>query len=119
MDYHGRYLVVLELLACLLLSSLILPANGETASVETIDMAEDLAEDLAHPCHRNCSDQPHAMVCNYHFKAEWYTTLSKACYDCPDPASDCRRAHCVAADGVKRPIVTVNRRMPGPSIQVG
>lgn len=44
--------------------------------------------------------------------------MSKACYDCPFNVSDCMRPHCVATDGHERPIVTANRRMPGPSIQV-
>ena len=51
-------------------------------------------------------------------QVEHYITLSKACYDCPSPVSDCTRPHCVAADGVKKPITAVNRRFPGPSIQV-
>jgi len=82
------------------------------------DMSSDLKEDLSHPCSRNCSEDPRPRLCRYHFKAELYTSLSKACYECPSPASDCSRPHCVALDGYKKPVITVNRRLPGPSIQV-
>lgn len=49
---------------------------------------------------------------------EHYETLSKACYNCPHNVSDCYRPHCIAADGVRRTILTVNRMMPGPKIEV-
>jgi len=51
-------------------------------------------------------------------QVEWYTTLSKACYSCGTRDSDCLRVHCIPADGRKKPIVTVNRRLPGPTVQV-
>lgn len=44
--------------------------------------------------------------------------MSKACYYCPSNITDCFRPHCVSADGMKRSILTVNRMMPGPSIEV-
>lgn len=58
------------------------------------------------------------MLCEYNFTLEWYSTLSKACYKCPFNVSDCYRPQCVAANGVLRTIMTVNRMLPGPSIQV-
>ncbi len=58
------------------------------------------------------------MVCEYFFQIEWYTTLSKACYSCPTNQTDCFRPHCVPANGVARSIITVNRMLPGPSIEV-
>lgn len=44
--------------------------------------------------------------------------MSKACYNCPSNKSDCYRPHCVTGDGMKRTITTVNRMIPGPSIEV-
>lgn len=52
------------------------------------------------------------------FQLEHYETLSKACYNCPNNVTDCYRPHCIAADGVRRTILTVNRMMPGPKIEV-
>nr|XP_039255938.1 laccase-like [Styela clava] len=71
-----------------------------------------------HPCDRPCESPTAPKVCNYQFNVEWYYTMSKACYDCPFVASDCLRPHCVAADGIPRPVITVNRTLPGPSIRV-
>lgn len=58
------------------------------------------------------------MICEYNFTVEYYHTLAKACFDCPYNATDCDRPHCVAADGTKRGIITVNRMVPGPGIHV-
>nr|CAH7745046.1 unnamed protein product [Callosobruchus chinensis] len=74
--------------------------------------------DSSHPCARTCVLGAPPMVCRYNFEVEWYHTLSKACYDCPYNVEDCFRKDCVPGDGNKRPIVTVNRRIPGPSVQV-
>ncbi|XP_077975451.1 uncharacterized protein LOC120332721 [Styela clava] len=71
-----------------------------------------------HPCDRPCESPTSPMECNYRFNIEWYYTMSKACYDCPFVASDCLRPHCVAADGISRPVITVNRTFPGPSVRV-
>lgn len=74
--------------------------------------------DQIHPCQRECrSDEP-PKTCEYHFKVEWYYTMSKACYDCPYNLTDCYRPDCVPADGVEKPIIVINRSLPGPSIQV-
>ncbi|KAJ8030200.1 Laccase-2 [Holothuria leucospilota] len=75
-------------------------------------------DDLDHECYRECVWPPETKVCNYHFRVEWYTSMSKACYDCPYNLDDCHRKHCVPLNGVRRPIITVNRRSPGPSIHV-
>uniref|UniRef100_A0A0P5ZF44 Multicopper oxidase n=1 Tax=Daphnia magna TaxID=35525 RepID=A0A0P5ZF44_9CRUS len=71
----------------------------------------------AHDCQRECDDGP-ARRCDYHFHIEYYYTMSKACYDCPYKLEGCDRHHCIAADGVERGVVSINRQIPGPSIQV-
>nr|XP_031845394.1 laccase-1-like isoform X2 [Nomia melanderi]XP_031845395.1 laccase-1-like isoform X2 [Nomia melanderi]XP_031845396.1 laccase-1-like isoform X2 [Nomia melanderi]XP_031845397.1 laccase-1-like isoform X2 [Nomia melanderi]XP_031845399.1 laccase-1-like isoform X2 [Nomia melanderi]XP_031845400.1 laccase-1-like isoform X2 [Nomia melanderi] len=71
-----------------------------------------------HPCRRNCTDGAPPLECRYIFKLEAYRTMSKACYDCPFNITDCFRMHCVPADGTGRSILTVNRQMPGPRIEV-
>ncbi len=57
-------------------------------------------------------------ICEYNFTIEWYSTLSKACYNCPNNLTDCERPDCVAANGIVRSIVVVNRMLPGPAIQL-
>jgi hypothetical protein len=71
-----------------------------------------------HPCRRDCNTTNKTMVCEYDFKVEWYSTLSKACFQCPYNKSDCERPDCIAANGVERALMAVNRMMPGPAIEV-
>ncbi|KAG7213871.1 hypothetical protein KM043_003079 [Ampulex compressa] len=78
----------------------------------------DLLDWARHACRRSCEDDAPPLDCYYTFKLEAYYTMSKACYDCPSNRTDCFRPHCVPADGVGRPILVVNRQMPGPAIEV-
>lgn len=71
-----------------------------------------------HPCHRECMEGVEPMICYYHFNLEWYQTMSKACYNCPYNATDCKRLDCIPADGINRALNVVNRKMPGPAIEV-
>lgn len=48
----------------------------------------------------------------------FFISPSRACFDCPWNKTDCDRPECVAADGERRMIFTVNKQLPGPSIQV-
>lgn len=45
-------------------------------------------------------------------------TMSRACKKCPENSSDCYEDHCIEGDGIPRAIQTVNKKMPGPSIEV-
>ncbi|XP_078483151.1 uncharacterized protein LOC100178857 isoform X1 [Ciona intestinalis] len=76
-----------------------------------------IGQDTPHPCDRVCQTGS-TRVCEYKFTIEWYSTMSKACFDCPFVESDCGRPQCVAADGHPRAITVVNRMLPGPSITV-
>ncbi|XP_045192997.2 uncharacterized protein LOC123549187 isoform X1 [Mercenaria mercenaria] len=70
-----------------------------------------------HPCNRACEvNRP--MTCEYNFTVENYFVLSRACYNCPFNYTDCFRPHCVSTNGMPRHLLTVNRQMPGPSIEV-
>ncbi|RVE44181.1 hypothetical protein evm_011175 [Chilo suppressalis] len=71
-----------------------------------------------HPCHRECREGEEPMICYYHFNLEWYQTMSKACFNCPDNETDCSRPDCIPADGMSRALNVVNRKMPGPAIEV-
>uniref|UniRef100_A0A1Y1K8C1 Laccase n=2 Tax=Photinus pyralis TaxID=7054 RepID=A0A1Y1K8C1_PHOPY len=77
-----------------------------------------LLDESKHPCTRTCTPNGAPMVCRYQFKLEWYQTLSKACFNCPYSEEDCRKPHCIPGDGNRRPVLVVNRQMPGPAIEV-
>ncbi|XP_021367995.1 laccase-1-like isoform X1 [Mizuhopecten yessoensis] len=70
-----------------------------------------------HPCIRTCQVN-YPMVCEYAFRAEYFYTLTKACWNCPHNVSDCYRPGCVPADGNSRAILVINRMLPGPGIHV-
>ena len=71
-----------------------------------------------HPCMRDCSNSNKTMSCVYDWKIEWYSTMSKACFNCPFNQTDCDKAHCIPGNGVERAVMVINRMLPGPSIQV-
>ena len=43
---------------------------------------------------------------------------SRSCGDCLKNETACLAKHCVTGDGLRRGILTANRQLPGPSIQV-
>ncbi|CAG9807488.1 unnamed protein product [Chironomus riparius] len=71
-------------------------------------------------CARACREGEPPRICYYHFTLEYYTVLGAACQVCTPNATNTVWSHCqcVLADGVERGILTVNRMIPGPSIQV-
>ena len=71
-----------------------------------------------HPCRRDCKNNEQPKECHYVFVVEIYSTMSKACYDCPFNKTDCFRPHCLPGDGVQKPVYVVNRQLPGTSIEV-
>lgn len=58
------------------------------------------------------------MVCEYDWTLEMYSTLGRACFNCPRNFTDCLRENCILADGKLKTIEVVNKLLPGPSIQV-
>lgn len=70
-----------------------------------------------HPCYRVCKPWDR-RTCYYKFHVEWYHAMSKACMDCPRNPAHCDNPDCVPANGVGRTITVVNRKMPGPAIEV-
>lgn len=69
-------------------------------------------------CDRDCSIDIEKKECRYKLNIETYSTMSKACFDCPHTESDCYRPDCVTGDGYKRQLYTVNRQLPAPQIRV-
>ncbi|CAG5089526.1 Similar to LCC5: Laccase-5 (Trametes villosa) [Cotesia congregata] len=71
-------------------------------------------------CARACREGEPPRICYYHFTLEYYSVLGAACQVCTPNATNTVWSHCqcVLADGVERGILTANRMIPGPSIQV-
>lgn len=70
-----------------------------------------------HECERSCVAGD-TRTCFYDFHLQEYYTLSRACYNCPENITDCSRKDCIPGDGVKRPLLTINRMYPGFPLQV-
>ncbi|GFN83923.1 multicopper oxidase [Plakobranchus ocellatus] len=87
-------------------------------SIQADIYANPMDDYTDHPCKRPCDQMSPARLCKYQWRVESYWTLSKACFDCPFNKSDCFLPHCVSTDGVSRGITVVNRKLPGPSIEV-
>ncbi|XP_063981172.1 uncharacterized protein LOC135164603 [Diachasmimorpha longicaudata] len=99
------------------------PENGHhlglSPSVFELYHAEkDFIDPSKHPCRRRCKDYSIPMECHYSFTVESYTTMSKACYDCPLNVTQCFLPECIPADGFKRSIQIINRQLPGPTIEI-
>ena len=62
-----------------------------------------------HPCDRMCKVGLQPMECHFTFTVESYSTLSKACFNCPQNQTDCDREDCISGDGVKKSIIAINR----------
>ncbi|XP_069688169.1 uncharacterized protein [Periplaneta americana] len=75
------------------------------------------ANESTHHCARECVKGDN-RICYYRMVLQNYAVLSAACKDCPNKMEDCFLPQCVTADGFEKGILTVNRRLPGPGIQV-
>ncbi|XP_014215269.1 L-ascorbate oxidase-like [Copidosoma floridanum] len=79
--------------------------------------SSDLIDWSQHPCKRKCVDGVF-LTCHYRFTIELYSTMSRACYNCPYNVTDCSRPHCIPADGKEKVVMVINRLLPGPTIEV-
>ncbi|XP_066596700.1 uncharacterized protein [Prorops nasuta] len=73
-------------------------------------------------CARPCEDGAPPKNCYYHFQIEFYNSMNDNCNKCrPDNKQHLYnrpRCECIVADGIQRTILSLNRMLPGPSIQV-
>ncbi|XP_013180620.1 PREDICTED: laccase-5 isoform X2 [Papilio xuthus] len=102
-------------------------SNGKTTlkhldftSSATAELRRNPALSAPDECARACREGEPPRICYYHFTLEMYTVLGAACQVCTPNATNVVWSHCqcVLADGVERGILTANRMLPGPSIQV-
>ncbi|XP_041977206.1 laccase-5-like [Aricia agestis] len=89
-------------------------------SSATAELRRNPALSAPDECARACRENEPPRICYYHFTLEFYTVLGAACQVCTPNATNVVWSHCqcVLADGVERGILTANRMLPGPSIQV-
>ncbi|XP_073981277.1 uncharacterized protein isoform X2 [Rhodnius prolixus] len=69
-------------------------------------------------CDRPCHELDWPMICRFRLILEPHHSMGGWCGDCPRNLSDCVKQGCVLADGLPRKLLTANRQLPGPSIQV-
>ncbi|XP_058451557.1 uncharacterized protein LOC131430521 [Malaya genurostris] len=70
-------------------------------------------------CDRVCSTDEIPRVCYYQWKLESYATMGSACWDCKrGNRTHCFHPQCITGNGMERGMVSINRKMPGPSIFV-
>ncbi|XP_046671600.1 laccase-6-like [Homalodisca vitripennis] len=88
-------------------------------SVDTTKRQRQLTvdSDFSHPCVRECIYGAN-MVCYYTFIVDWYTSMSVQCGDCPFNTTACSNPGCIVGGGIVRPVISANRRTPGPAILV-
>ncbi|XP_033101900.1 laccase-12-like [Anneissia japonica] len=91
---------------------------GLTSSLECKTGKNAIRKTVKHECQRTCEYPPRPTVCEYQFTASWTYTMSTYCFDCPWIQEDCLRERCMPVDGTSRPVVTINKMSPGPSIEV-
>ncbi|KAG7209093.1 hypothetical protein KM043_015240 [Ampulex compressa] len=69
-------------------------------------------------CARQCKDGERPKNCHYEFYMEHFHTMGVACYFGPNNSTSYNEEQCISADGVPRSVLSINRMIPGPSIQV-
>ncbi|XP_043281770.1 laccase-4-like isoform X2 [Venturia canescens] len=91
---------------------------GLGSVVATIIYLTPVPEQTFLSCDRPCHHLDWPMICRVKLTLEVFHSLSKSCGDCPENKTACLADHCVSADGFRRGILSANRQLPGPSIQV-
>ncbi|XP_076675786.1 uncharacterized protein LOC143372966 [Andrena cerasifolii] len=93
-------------------------AINET-TCQTSEIVNDSTLSNALECARTCRAGDTPKTCYYSFTVERYPVNDAACQLCTPNVTNsiCPNCQCVALDGVERMALTVNRMIPGPSIQ--
>lgn len=70
-------------------------------------------------CRRTCLENERPRICYYHWVLEHYHAMGPACGKCRSGIlTDCFHSKCITADGIERGVMSINRKIPGPDIQV-
>uniref|UniRef100_A0A336MJM4 CSON002551 protein n=1 Tax=Culicoides sonorensis TaxID=179676 RepID=A0A336MJM4_CULSO len=77
----------------------------------------DLRNHRGEECYRACTGQ--TRTCYFKFVLEHYQAMGVACGKCAQGViEDCFNIHCIPVDGMERGVHSINRQVPGPSINV-
>ncbi|XP_055857102.1 uncharacterized protein LOC129919980 [Episyrphus balteatus] len=58
-------------------------------------------------------------ICYYHWTLEHYNAMGPACGACQQGVTaDCFKPQCIIGDGFQKGVMSINRMIPGPAIQV-
>ncbi|KAI8121740.1 hypothetical protein FF38_00341 [Lucilia cuprina] len=69
-------------------------------------------------CNRVCVSGQQ-RVCYFEFTLEYYQAMGVACGKCAQGVEeDCNNPQCIVGDGVEKGVMSINRQIPGPAIQV-
>ncbi|KAM7364393.1 uncharacterized protein ACRADG_000906 [Cochliomyia hominivorax] len=69
-------------------------------------------------CNRKCVSGQQ-RVCYFEFTLEYYQAMGVACGKCGKGVEeDCNSSQCIVGDGVEKGVMSINRQVPGPAIQV-
>ncbi|XP_046753251.1 laccase-1-like [Diprion similis] len=70
-------------------------------------------------CLRPCIAGEPSRVCLYTFVLEYYAAMGTACGNCSEGVlEDCYLSQCIPVDGVEKGVMSINRQIPGPPINV-
>ncbi|KAF7277936.1 hypothetical protein GWI33_009052 [Rhynchophorus ferrugineus] len=96
---------------------------GMAAAVVTVLYLTPLPDQNIKSCDRPCHELDWPMICRYKLNIEMYQTNKHICENCrrnsSGSSSQCTNIFCqLTEDSNPRSIITANRQIPGPSIQV-
>ncbi|XP_066154201.1 uncharacterized protein [Euwallacea fornicatus] len=96
---------------------------GMAAAVLTVIYLTPMPEQYFKSCDRPCHELDWPMICRIKLNIEMYHTDNHICQGCrknsTHPLSSCNNIFCqMTEDSNSRTIVTANRQIPGPPIQV-
>ncbi|GFG33407.1 hypothetical protein Cfor_01834 [Coptotermes formosanus] len=111
---------------CVLLACAIGMASAATSVLlnsylqpnDDIDRNAYLLKAQSSNCARMCNATEAPKICYYQWTIENYVTVSGACGNCPVNTTACYNPQCITADGYERSVLSINRKLPGPSIEV-
>ncbi|XP_055904977.1 uncharacterized protein LOC129940613 [Eupeodes corollae] len=69
-------------------------------------------------CLRTCIPND-KKICFFEFALEYYQAMGVACGKCAQgDVKDCENPQCIVGDGTEKGVMSINRQLPGPAIQV-
>ncbi|XP_035911110.1 laccase-2-like [Anopheles stephensi] len=109
---------------CVVLSVVVLCAASASAQgwlkslVRSTNGTLDVRSFPGEQCLRQC-DETQPRICYFSWTMEHYHVMGPACRDCAKGNhTDCYHPACITADGVERGVMSLNRHIPGPAINV-